>query len=351
MSGGTDSSVAAILLQKTKYNIEGITFRACDTINKNGAEQESECTQEDTVFEAQQLAKSLGFPHHAVDLRQTFKDTVIKNFIDEYLKGRTPNPCVVCNSTIKWGSITDFAQKGNFDYVATGHYARIGNENGRYFIRKGHDPVKDQSYFLWTLTQENLAHTLFPLGDLLKNEVREIAIENGFNKIAAKKESQEICFITDNNYRTFLKENIEDVDNKIKEGDFLDTDGKVLGRHKGFPYYTIGQRKGLNIALGHPAYVTHLNPKDNTVTIGKREELNTREMWVNNLNMMKYTSIEKEMEAICKIRYNSKGIGCKLTQHNDKIKVEFFDDAWAVTPGQSAVFYEGEDIIGGGIII
>jgi tRNA-specific 2-thiouridylase len=186
---------------------------------------------------------------------------------------------------------------------------------------------------------------------LVKDEVREIARQNGYEKIATKKESQEICFVTDNNYRTFLKENVENVEDKIKEGDFLDTSGKVLGKHKGYPFYTIGQRKGLNIALGHPAYVTQLDPVNNTVTLGKRDELNRREMWVENLNMMKYASIDGEMEAICKIRYNSEGILSRLTQDGDKIKVEFYADAWAITSGQSAVFYEGDDDIGGGIII
>jgi len=351
MSGGTDSSVAAILLQQDNYQVEGITFRSYDSISKGCMERENGCCSVDTLFEAKQLAKTLGFPHRIIDSRRDFKDTVIKNFISEYLKGRTPNPCVVCNTTIKWGSIAEIARAEEFDYIATGHYAQVLEENGRFFLRKGKDRVKDQTYFLWTLTQDNLAHSLFPLGELVKDEVREIAREHGYEKIATKKESQEICFVTDNNYRTFLKENIENVDEKIKEGDFLDTSGKVLGRHKGYPFYTIGQRKGLNIALGHPAYVTKLDPQNNTVTLGKRDELNSREMWVEDLNMMKYASIEGEMEAICKIRYNSEGILSRLTQHGDRIKVEFYEDAWAITSGQSAVFYEGDDVIGGGIIV
>lgn len=351
MSGGTDSSVAAILLQQDNYQIEGITFRSYDSISKGCMERENGCCNVDTLFEAKQLATTLGFPHRIIDSRQDFKDTVIKDFINEYLKGRTPNPCVVCNTTIKWGSIANIAQAEEFDYIATGHYAQVLEENGRYFLRKGRDKAKDQTYFLWTLTQDNLAHSLFPLGDLVKDEVREIARKNGYEKIATKKESQEICFVTDNNYRTFLKENIENVDEKIKVGDFLDTDGKVLGKHKGYPFYTIGQRKGLNIALGHPAYVTKLDPKNNTVTLGKRDELNRREMWVEQLNMMKYATIEGEMEAVCKIRYNSEGILSRLTQHGDRIKVEFYADAWAITSGQSAVFYEDDDVIGGGIIV
>lgn len=351
MSGGTDSSVAAILLQQENYNIEGITFRSFDSISKGCMEKENGCCSVDTLFEAKQLATSLGFPHRILDSRQDFKDIVIKDFISEYMSGRTPNPCVVCNTAIKWGSIAEIANDEEFDYVATGHYAQIGYENGRYFLRKGVDSVKDQTYFLWTMTQDNLAHTLFPLGAMVKDEVREIARKNGYEQIAIKKESQEICFVTDNNYRSFLKDNVEDFDKKICEGDFLNTAGEIVGKHKGYPFYTIGQRKGLNIAFGYPVYVSAIDHINNTVTLGKREELNTREMWVENLNMMKYASIETEMEVMCKIRYNSKGILSRITQHGDKIKVEFYSDAWAITSGQSAVFFEGDDVVGGGLII
>ncbi len=351
MSGGTDSSVAGILLEKDKFEISGITFRSYDSISKGCMERENGCCDIDTLFEAKQLAQSLGFPHRIIDCRQDFQDTVIKDFIDEYLKGRTPNPCVVCNTTIKWGSIADIAKNEGFDYVATGHYARIGQLDGRYFLRKGVDEIKDQTYFLWTMTQDNLKHTIFPLGDFVKDEVREIARQHGYEKIATKRESQEICFVTDNDYRRFLRDNVEDVESKIKEGDFLNIDGEVIGKHKGYPYYTIGQRKGLNIALGYPAYVTKLDIKNNTVTLGKRDTLNTREMRVEHLNMMKYATLENEKELICKIRYNSKGILCRVTQNDDQLKVEFYADAWAITPGQSAVFYEGDDVVCGGIIM
>ncbi len=350
MSGGTDSSVAAILLQQDKYDVSGITFRSYDSISKGCMERENGCCSVDTLFEAKQLAKKLGFPHRIIDSRQDFENTVIKDFIDEYLKGRTPNPCVVCNTVIKWGSIADVAKEEGFDYVATGHYARIGQKNGRYFLRKGVDEVKDQTYFLWTMTQDNLKHTLFPLGHLVKDEVREIARKEGYEKIATKRESQEICFVTDNDYRRFLRDNIKDVEKKIKPGPFLNKAGEIIGKHKGYPYYTIGQRKGLNIALGHPAYVTQLDPKNNTVTLGKREELDATEMWVEKLNMMKYANIEGEMELTCKIRYNSKGILSRVTQHGDRLKVEFYAKAWAITPGQSAVFYEGDDVVCGGLI-
>ncbi len=349
MSGGTDSSVAAILLQD-KYDVEGITFRSYDSISKGCMERENGCCSVDTLFEAKQLAIKLGFPHRIIDSRQDFKNIVIKDFIDEYLKGRTPNPCVVCNTAIKWGSIADVAKAEGFDYVATGHYAQIGEKDGRYFLRKGVDEVKDQTYFLWTMTQDNLKHTLFPLGELVKDEVREIARQKGYEKIAEKRESQEICFVTDNDYRRFLRDNIENVEKVITEGDFLDINGKVIGKHQGYPFYTIGQRKGLNIALGYPAYVTKIDPKRNTVTLGKREDLDAKEMWVTDLNMMKYAQLDGEVELVCKIRYNSKGIVSRVTQHGKKLKVEFYTNAWAITPGQSAVFYEGDDVVCGGLI-
>ncbi len=350
MSGGTDSSVAAMLLQ-SGYEVQGITFRPFDSISKGCLERENGCCSVDTLFEAKHLAKSLGFPHRIIDSREEFKRTVIEDFISEYMSGRTPNPCVVCNTAIKWGSIAKIAKDEGFDCMATGHYAQVIEENGRFFLRKGKDELKDQTYFLWTLTQDNLAHTLFPLGNLLKSEVREIARQKGYEKIAAKKESQEICFVADNNYRTFLRENLKDVGDKIVEGNFLDGHGKFIGKHEGYPFYTVGQRKGLGIALGHPAYVTKINARKNEVMLGKRDELNSRRMWVERLNMMKYKEIESEMELSCKIRYNSKGILCCVEQHGKRLKVTFNDNAWAVAPGQSAVFYEGNDLVCGGVIM
>ena len=208
MSGGIDSTVAAMLLLDQGYELVGVTYRVYDQISQACMEKEKGCCSVNAIFEAKHMAQQMGFEHHILDIRKDFNDLVIRNFIDEYLQGHTPNPCVLCNSTIKWGKLITLADELGCDYIATGHYARIGQQDGRYFLRKGVDETKDQTYFLWTLTQENLARTIFPLGELTKPEVRQIALEKGYEKLSKKSESQEICFIPDNDYRTFLAENV-----------------------------------------------------------------------------------------------------------------------------------------------
>ncbi len=350
MSGGTDSSVAAILLKNQDYSLEGMTFRSYDSISKACMEKETGCCSVDSILEAKKLAENLEFNHTILDIRELFDKTVISNFIDEYLSGLTPNPCVLCNKTIKWGKMIDEANKLGCEFLATGHYAQIIKENGRYFIRQGADVTKDQSYFLWTLTQENLARTIFPLGHLTKKEVREIARSNNYEKIADKRESQEICFIPNDDYRSFLRERVTDIDTKIGPGDFLDTSGKVIGKHKGYPFYTIGQRKGLDIAMGYPVYVLNINAKSNTITLGKREELLSDKLIIRDINLMKYSKIPDNIEAICKIRYNNPGESCTLNQIGNEIIVNFKNAVSAIAPGQSAVIYEGNDVVAGGII-
>jgi tRNA-specific 2-thiouridylase len=351
MSGGTDSSVAAILLKKQDYIIEGMTFRSYDSITKACMEKETGCCSVDSIFEAKKLAKDLDFPHSILDIRDLFDKIVIENFVSEYLNGRTPNPCVLCNKTIKWGKMIEEAERLNCDYLATGHYAQIINQNNRYFIRKGVDETKDQSYFLWTLTQENLAKTIFPLGQLTKPQVREIARINHYEKIATKRESQEICFIPDDDYRNFIRERKPNVDSIIGQGNFVDKTGKILGKHKGFPFYTIGQRKGLEIAMGYPVYVLDIDANTNTITLGEKDELNQSILWIENLNLMKYENLNHEIDAICKIRYNNAGEKCKVQQFGDKIKIIFDNPVSAIAPGQSAVIYEENDLIAGGIIM
>ena len=351
MSGGTDSSVAAILLQKQDFIIEGMTFRSYDAISKACMEKETGCCSVDSIFEAKRLAEDLGFEHSILDIRDIFETTVINNFIDQYLAGLTPNPCVVCNRTIKWGKMIDEADRLNCDFLATGHYAQIVHENDRYFLRKGADQTKDQSYFLWTLSQDNLARTLFPLGHLTKPEVREIARQNNYEKIATKRESQEICFVPSDDYREFLRERIPDIDENIGKGNFINIKGEIIGEHKGYPFYTIGQRKGLNIAMGYPVYVLNINAKTNTITLGEREDLLSKVVWINDINLMKYEVIPTDIKIVCKIRYNNKGEECSLEQFEDKIKITFNNPVSAITPGQSAVLYEGDDVIGGGIIM
>jgi tRNA-specific 2-thiouridylase len=351
MSGGIDSSVAAILLKEQKYLLHGMTFRAYDSISKACMEKETGCCSVDAIFEAKRLAESLGFPHDILDIRRDFENTVIKDFIVQYLSGFTPNPCVLCNKEIKWGKMLEECDKLGCDYIATGHYAQIINENNRYFLRKGVDKAKDQTYFLWRLTQANLSRTIFPLGELTKQQARNIAKEHNYEKIANKRESQEICFILDDDYRSFLRENVPDIDTRTGEGNFVDVSGKILGKHKGYPFYTVGQRKGLEIAMGYPVYVINIDPLTNTITLGKREELLSKELWIGSINLMKYESIDGMSGLTCKIRYNNEGEKCTVEQYEDKIKIVFENPVSAITPGQSAVIYEENDVVAGGIIL
>lgn len=350
MSGGIDSTVAAMLLIEQGYELEGVTFRSWDNVSKACMEKETGCCTVDAIFEAKAMAEHFGFPHQILDIRKHFESTVIENFVSEYLAGRTPNPCVVCNSDIKWGKIIRKADELNCDFIATGHYAQVIEENDRYFIKKGKDTSKDQSYFLWSLTQENLKRTLFPLGGLTKPEVREIAFNKGFEKLSKKRESQEICFIPDNDYRRFLRERVPDFEKRFGPGDFVDSTGKVLGQHKGYPNYTIGQRKGLEIALGHPMYVTKIIPHSNTVVLGTREELQSKIFYVKNYNMMRFDSLEQEIEVLAKIRYRNNGGMARMSQEGDLLKVEYYNPVESITPGQSAVFYQDDCMVGGGVI-
>ena len=350
MSGGIDSTVAAMLLLEQGYELVGVTYRTFDNISRGCMEKEKGCCSVDSLFEAKRMAQELGFEHHILDIRQEFKETVIANFIDEYLQGRTPNPCVICNSTIKWGKLIETANELGCAYIATGHYARIGHQNDRWYLRKGADLSKDQTYFLWTLTQENLSRTIFPLGELTKPQVRQIAFEHGYEKLSQKGESQEICFIPDNDYRTFLAEQVEDYAEKYGPGYFIDTAGKKLGQHKGFPSYTIGQRKGLGIALGQPMFVIAIHPEDNTVVLGTKDELQGNTFYAKNINLMKYAQLPEGLQVCAKIRYRNAGGKAFLYPEDDRIRVVFDEPMDSITPGQSAVFYENEDLVAGGYI-
>lgn len=351
MSGGIDSTVAAMLLQEQGYELIGVTYRVYDQIAQACLEKEKGCCSVNAIFEAKHMAQELGFEHHILDIRQYFKELVIRNFIDEYLQGHTPNPCVLCNSVIKWGKLVDMADELGCDYIATGHYARIGHAEGRYFLRKGKDESKDQTYFLWRLTQENLARTIFPLGDLTKKEVRQIALQRGYERLSQKSESQEICFIPDNNYRTFLAEHVENYAEKYGPGLFVDTSGNTLGQHQGFPNYTIGQRKGLGIALGRPMFVVAINPQRNEVVLGSRDELQGSSFLAGQVNLMKYAYLPDGFEASVKIRYRNAGIAATISCEGDRLYGKFHAPIDSVTPGQSVVLYEGADLVGGGILL
>lgn len=350
MSGGTDSSVAAILLKKRGFDIVGMTFRAYDSIREDCLQKETGCCSIDAIYEAKNLAEKLGFEHHIIDVRKQFKETVIKDFIQEYTNGFTPNPCVICNTEIKWGRMIEEANRLGCKYLATGHYAQIGTLNSRYYIKSGVDTNKDQSYFLWNIPQNNLKRTIFPLGELTKDKVREIAEKNGFSKIATKPESQEICFIPNNDYRAFLQDNVPDIMTSIGPGNYIDESGKFLGKHKGFANYTIGQRKGLDIALGYPAYVVKIDSKTNTIVLGNRESLRADKAVANSINLMKYDKIPENIEVYAKIRYNTKAVKSKIQLINNELHICFLEDVFAVTPGQSVVCYQENDLICGGII-
>lgn len=351
MSGGIDSSMAAVLLVEAGYDVIGLTIRTYDSINESCISKEKGCCTVESIFEAKKLAEKLRIPHYIIDARELFTDIVISDFKNEYMQGRTPNPCVVCNPHIKWNLMLSKADEFQCEFVATGHYAKIKQLNGQNYIVKGADDSKDQSYFLWMLSQEQLQRTLFPLGEYNKDEVRKLAAEKGFTKLSEKKESQEICFIPDDDYREFLKQNIPDFSDKISEGNFVDTTGKILGKHKGYPFYTIGQRKGLGIALGYPLFVKKINPETNTIILGKQEELFDEEMWVRDFQLMKYQILPPDFEASVKIRFRNKGYMGKINIFENKLQVLFTEKVPSVTPGQSAVFYEGDDVVGGGIII
>lgn len=356
MSGGIDSSIAAMILKNQGYSLEGATYRTFDQISDSCLAKEKGCCSVDSIFEAKALADSMGFPHHILDIRKEFKSTVIADFIEEYMHGRTPNPCVVCNATIKWGKLMQIAEELGCDTIATGHYARIARtDEGRYFLRCGADLSKDQTYFLWKLSQYDLAHTIFPLGELTKPQVRKMAFDAGYEKLSKKSESQEICFIPDNDYRHFLSENVADFTKYCKEGNFVDPEGKVIGKHKGFPNYTIGQRKGLGVAFGEPRFVIKINAGRNEVVLGKREDLKAGHCLVNQLNFMKFHDFTDGFEVAVKVRYRSKAVPARLFHHSaDVARVEFLDAVDSITPGQSAVFYTGDDnldVLGGGVIL
>ena len=350
MSGGVDSSVAAILLMEQGYEVIGLTMKTWDYESSGSSKKETGCCSLDSINDARNIAVDLGFHHNILDIRDEFGDFVIDYFTDEYMIGRTPNPCVLCNTHIKWEALLKRADKLGCDFIATGHYANIKNKDGRYFISKGKDLNKDQSYALWGISQENLSRTIFPLGNLEKNEIKKIALERGYENLVKKSESYEICFVPDNDYRSFLKKRVKDIDKKIKKGNFITETGDIVGTHQGYPYYTIGQRKGLGIALGYPVYVTNIDIESNTVTIGSFDELKRNGMYVDKLNFMKYKSINGRVNADTKIRYNDSGSPSVIEKVDDTIKVYFGTSVNAITPGQAAVFYEGNDIIGGGWI-
>ncbi len=351
MSGGIDSSVAAVMLHEQGYEVVGMTMKTWDYASSGGTKKETGCCSLDSINDARNIAVQLGFPHYILDIREEFGDYVINHFTGEYLEGRTPNPCVLCNTHIKWDALLRRADKLDCEFIATGHYANIREENQRYVISKGVDTWKDQSYVLWGISQESLSRTQLPLGHLTKATIREMAAERGFMDLVNKSESYEICFVPDNDYRGFLKRRVEGLEEQVRGGNFVDTTGKVLGKHEGYPFYTIGQRKGLGIALGYPAFVTEIRKETNEVVLGRDKDLERDGMVVGKLNLQKYAHIAQPIETITKVRYKDAGTPATIWQENDKVLVNFKDQVTGIAPGQAAVFYEGNDVIGGGWIM
>jgi tRNA-uridine 2-sulfurtransferase len=351
MSGGIDSTVVAMMLHNQGYEVVGITMKTWDYANSGGNKKETGCCSLDSINDARQVSVDFGFHHFIVDIRDEFGDYVIDNFVEEYLAGRTPNPCVLCNTHIKWEAMLKRADQLGCQYIATGHYANIKHENGRYFVQKAKDLHKDQSYVLWGLSQNCLSRTLFPLGNYLKEEVRKMAYEWGYADLSKKAESYEICFVPDNDYRGFLKRKVEGLEEKVSGGFFINKDGDVLGTHEGYPFFTIGQRKGLGRAFGKPMYVTNIIPDSNTVILGDLEDLHRNAMKVYKLNCMKYDEWPIGNEIVSHIRYNDRGTLSRfINKETDTLEVEFYANVKGIAPGQSAVFYENDDVIGGGII-
>ena len=347
MSGGVDSTATCLMLLEQGYDVVGVTMHTWDNPASFSTPDQEE---PDYIVEARALATRLGIEHHVADEREDFRRVIVQHFMDEYLQGRTPNPCVMCNPLFKFRVLKEWADRLGCAYVATGHYSQLQEMDGYTYIIIGNDAKKDQSYFLWRLGQDVLRRVIFPLGRYTKDEVRAYLKEKGFEAKSAEGESMEICFI-EGDYRDFLRQQIPDIDDRIGKGKFVDAAGHTLGVHQGFPFYTIGQRKGLGVALGKPAYVIKLNPAKNTVMLGDADELKAEYMlteapvWVNEAEDLKGKGLT------VRIRYRSQPIPCEVTSLDDgRLLVHFLGEASAVTPGQSAVFYIGNRVVGGAFI-
>ena len=340
MSGGVDSSVSALLLKEMGYEVIGITLELFA----------GSCCNIETNTDAKNVCKTIGIPHITYNLKEQFKCRVIDNFIDEYSKQRTPNPCIECNRYMKFGLMYEKAKELNCDYIATGHYAKMeySEKYGRYVLKKSKNIAKDQSYVLYNLPKELLGKVVFPLGDFnSKEEIREIARKNNL-KVANKPDSEDICFVPDGDYAGYLE---NEAGLKAVPGDFVDIHGNAIGRHKGIIHYTIGQRKGLGLAMGHPVFVVDIIPETNQVVIGENGDVFSERLICNRLNFMSIEDLTEPMHVKAKIRYNHKGSMCTIRKIDEDLVEAVFDEpVRAVTKGQAVVFYEDDHVLGGGSI-
>lgn len=350
MSGGVDSSVAAWLLKNQGYDVIGVTMQIWQDEEEAAMEEHGGCCGLSAVDDARRVAAALDIPYYVMNFKKEFKENVIDYFIDDYLHGRTPNPCIACNRYVKWESLLKRSLDIGAEYIATGHYARVEKlSNGRYAIRNSATAAKDQTYALYNLTQDQLSKTLMPVGEYTKDQIRAMADEIGL-LVAHKPDSQDICFVPDGDYGRFLEQEVPD---KIPgPGNFVSTDGRILGKHKGITHYTVGQRKGLGLAMGHPIFVTEIRPDTNEVVIGESTDVFARALLCDKINYMGMEDLPAPRRCIAKVRYAHQGAACTIEKYGeDRIRVIFDEPVRAITPGQAVVFYDGEYVLGGGTII
>ena len=349
MSGGVDSSVAAYLLKEQGYDVIGVTMQIWQDEERVRQEENGGCCGLSAVDDARRVAADLGIPYYVMNFKEEFKLNVIDYFVDEYVHGRTPNPCIACNRHVKWESLLRRSLQIGADYIATGHYARIEKlPNGRFTLRVSATERKDQTYALYGLTQEQLKHTLMPVGEYTKEEIREIANKISL-RVASKPDSQDICFVPDGDYASYIEAY---TGRKFEEGNFVTPQGEVVGRHRGIIHYTVGQRKGLGLSLGHPVFVLEIRPQTNEVVVGSNQDSMTRYVRAGRLNFMSVDNLDAPMRVWAKIRYNHRGAWCIAEKTgSDEMLLTFEEPQRAVTPGQAVVLYDGEYVLGGGTII